>query len=291
MRRASWESSGGALATLLNTAGTQLAMADLYTITTPGGLTLRYTDQEQPVTIGLTTWSVGPVFKRGRTRLSVGIEVDALDVTLEADSSVLVSGTPILQYIVKGGLDGARLQLDRAFSSAPGAAVVGTLPLFSGRISAIGGLTRLSAHLTVNSDAELLDVKLPRNVYQAACLNTLFDSACGLARAAFTSTGTCSAAASRSQFSVTGLAQAAGFFDLGVVTFTSGANAGVARTVRAYTSGLVKTIAPFPVTPSSGDTFTISAGCDKLKATCSSKFANLARFRGAPFIPTPEAIT
>ena len=29
-----------------------------------------------------------------------------------------------------------------------------------------------------------------------------------------------------------------------------------------------------------GDTFEIEAGCDKLKATCKDKFANLVNFRG-----------
>lgn len=292
MRRASWESSAGALAGLLNgSANSQLAMADLFTITTSGGLVLRYSGTDQAITANGNTWALGPLLRRGRTRLTVGIEVDELDVTLVADASVTVSGVPILQFIAKGGLDGARLVLERAFAPGPGQAIVGLLPLFAGRISSISGLTRLEARLTVTSDAELLDVKLPRNVFQAPCLNTLYDSACGLARASFTSSGTCSdAAATRSQFTCTGLAQAAGYFDLGVVTFTSGPNAGISRTVRTYTSGLIKTIAPFPVAPVNGNTFTITAGCDKRQTSCSSKFSNLARFRGTPYIPTPESI-
>ena len=293
MRRASYESSAGALAALLNGANnTQLAMVDLFTFTTPGGLTLRYTGADQSITINGITWSAGPLIQRSRTKLSVGIEVDTLDITLNADTSVTVSGTPIMQFLAKGGFDGARLMLERAFAAAPGSAIVGLLPLFSGRVSSIGGLTRLEARLTITSDAELLDVKLPRNIYQAACLNTLYDSSCGLARASFTSTATCNdSAATRSQFTVAGLAQAAGFFDLGVVTFTSGANNGISRTVRTYTTGLVKTIAPFPAAPANGDTFTVSAGCDKLQSSCSAKFSNIARFRGTPYIPTPESVT
>jgi hypothetical protein len=32
-------------------------------------------------------------------------------------------------------------------------------------------------------------------------------------------------------------------------------------------------------------------GCDKQQATCRGKFANLARFRGQPYVPAPETIT
>lgn len=292
MRRASWESSTGALAALLNgSSNTQLAMVDLYTFSAPGGLTLRYVGGDQEVTVGGNTWSVGPLLRRSRTRLTVGIEVDTLDVSIAADTGVTVSGIPLVQFIAKGGLDGARLLVERAFSPGPGQAISGVLPLFAGRVSAIAGLTRIEARISVVSDAELLDVKLPRNVYQAACLNTLYDAACGLSRAGFTSSGTCNdSAATRSQFTVTGLAQAAGYFDLGVVTFTSGVNNGLARTVRAYTTGLVTTIAPFPLPPGNGDAFTITAGCDKRQSTCSGKFSNLTRFRGTPYIPTPESL-
>lgn len=292
MRRVTWESSGGALASLLNgSANTQLLMADLYTFSSLAGLTLRYSGTDQSITINGTTWSAGPVLRRGRTRMTVGIEVDTLDVSIMADSSVTVSGTPLLQYLAGGGFDGVRLQLERAFSPGPGQAFVGILPLFSGRVSAISGLTRLEARLAVTSDSELLDVKLPRNVYQAPCLNTLYDSACGLVKATYTFSGTCNdAGATRSQFTCTGLAQASGYFDLGVVTFTSGPNSGLSRTVRTYTTGLIKTISPFPSAPANGNTFTIAAGCDKRQTTCSTKFSNLARFRGTPYIPTPESI-
>lgn len=38
------------------------------------------------------------------------------------------------------------------------------------------------------------------------------------------------------------------------------------------------------------DTFTIRAGCDKRIATCDSKFANVANFRGFPNIPGQDAV-
>jgi hypothetical protein len=80
-----------------------------------------------------------------------------------------------------------------------------------------------------------------------------------------------------------------GYFDLGYLTFTSGANAGLTFTVDEYLGAGVITIRkvlPFP--PSVGDTFSILPGCNKAMTTCNYKFSNLANFGGFPFVPTPE---
>ena len=298
MRRATWESSAGALAALLNgAANTQLAMYDLFTITTPAGLTLRYTSAETSLTVNGVTYTAGPIIRRSRTRLTVGIEVDTLDLNIAADASVTVNGVPIIQFIAGNGLNGARVLLERAFSPGPGQAITGTLPLFSGRVSDTPAITRAEARVTVKSDSEILNVKLPRNIYQAPCLNTLFDSACGLVRASWTASGTAQSATDAQRLYFThALAAAAGMYDLGVCTFTSGGNAGVSRTVRSYQtvagSGVnrITLMSPLPVAVANGDAFTIYAGCDKKQSTCSGKFSNLARFRGTPYIPTAESI-
>ena len=39
-----------------------------------------------------------------------------------------------------------------------------------------------------------------------------------------------------------------------------------------------------------GDTFTITAGCDKQFATCGAKFANAVNFRGFPHMPGNDYI-
>jgi uncharacterized phage protein (TIGR02218 family) len=40
-----------------------------------------------------------------------------------------------------------------------------------------------------------------------------------------------------------------------------------------------------------GDTFAITAGCDKQFATCKAKFANAVNFRGFPYMPGNDAVT
>lgn len=290
MRAASWETSAGALAAFLN-ATTQAYMVDLFTITLSGSAVIRYTSADVAVVVNALTYAVGPVITRGNTKLAVGIAVDSLDVTLAADVSVTINSVPLLQFIASGGFDGARLALDRAFSSAPGAAWVGMLPLFQGRVSDTS-ISRYEASLTINSDSELLNVMVPRNVYQPGCGNTLFDAACAVSKAgrAAAATATSATDATKTTFG-TGLVQATNYFALGFAVGVTGANAGVGRTIKAFANGVIQTIQPWPQAVAVGNTFTVYPGCDKTQATCQSKFSNLARFRGHPYIPAPESIT
>jgi uncharacterized phage protein (TIGR02218 family) len=290
MREVSWESSVGALAAFLNST-TQVYMADLFTFTLSGDVVIRYTSADVPVTVNGNTYALGPVITRGNTKLAVGISVDSLDLTLEADTSVTVNAVPLLQFIANGGLDGARLSLARAFAAGPGSAWVGSLGLFSGRLSDIQ-VSRYSAALAINSDSELLNVMVPRNVYQPGCGNTLFDGACGLSKAAFASAATAMSGTNTTKtVFTTDLAQADTYFALGFAVGVTGANAGVSRTVRAFAAGAIVTIQPWPQAVAIGDTFTVYPGCDKQQGTCSSKYANLSKFRGHPYIPAPETIT
>lgn len=290
MRTASWESSAGALAAFLNSA-TQTYMADLFTITLSGGAVIRYTSADMAVTVNGNTFNLGPVIKRGNTKLAVGISVDSLGVTLAADATVLINSIPLLQFIAAGGFDGARLALDRAFTSAPGAAWIGVLPLFQGRISDTQA-SRYEASITVNSDSELLNVMVPRNVYQPGCGNTLFDGACGLSKAAYGVALTAISATDAPKTTFNSAAgQAAGWFALGFAVGVTGANAGVGRTIKAFSAGAITTIQPWPSAVVAGDTFAVYPGCDKTQGTCSGKFGNVARFRGHPYVPAPETIS
>ena len=70
---------------------------------------------------------------------------------------------------------------------------------------------------------------------------------------------------------------------------TSGNTAGRAREVKRHavrgSAVLIELWQPLGGTPSSGDTFTLTAGCDKSLATCRDKFANVANYRGFPHMP------
>lgn len=261
-------------------------LADLYTITLSGGTILRYTDFDVDLVYGGNTFSAtGPVFKRGKTREVIGLEVDTLDVEIYPKSNDLVAGVPMLAAVSSGAFDNAELILERAYME-PVPTVVGTIRKFSGTFADVDA-GRSGIRARINSDAAKLQIQLPRNLYQAACLHTLYDADCGLNRASFAVASSANTGSTASSV-ICGLSQATAYFDRGYIQFTSGALSGIKRTVKGYTTGSVSIFNPFPAAPAPGDTFMIYPGCDKAMATCQAKFSNLTHFRGMPFIPVPE---
>ena len=284
------KSAAAPLITLLNSA-TQLAYADLLTITLTGGQVLRYSGADVPLTISGVTWGMGPAFRRSKISSRIGVQVDTLDIEMYADSitpAVLINGVPLIAFVANGGLDNARILLERAFASDWLTAPAGKLRLFSGRVAEIE-IDVISAKIKVHSDLELLDVPVPRNVYQPSCLNTFCDNACGLAQATYTSTGVATSASDPTYTSFgASIGSVTGQVPLGVVTFSAGLNAGLSATVKSYAGGVVTLIGPTVNPVSVGDTFSIVFGCEKTQTTCNVTYNNQARFRGQPYIPTPE---
>lgn len=77
-----------------------------------------------------------------------------------------------------------------------------------------------------------------------------------------------------------------GFFDFGVITMTSGVNAGLSMEVKSYVPGQVTLLLPFGKGLCAiGDSYTMHAGCDKLPATCKTRFFNKLNYRGFEFMP------
>ena len=239
------------------------AKADLYTFSLIGGSLLRWTAADiDVVAAGRLFSSSGPKFERGTTRTVIGLEVDELTITVSADETVTINGVPFMEFVCKGGFDGATVLLERAFMPDWNSPVTGTVVQFFGRMAPIeGGWPK--ATLKVKSWIEVLDTKLPRNVYQPACMLRLYGNRCGVVRTAFAANGIAGAGATMSSIPCD-LSQAAGWFDLGVVEFTSGANEGVKRTVRSYQPGRLVMALPFPSVPEAGDTFVAYPGCHRL---------------------------
>ncbi len=274
-------------------ASRQFFFADLYQFSLAGGGQLHYCGGDKDILWNGVTWSagggMGPYFERkdnkAKCHWKVGVEVDTLVFDVLPGASTVI-GEPFLPAVRQGVFDGAELTLYRAFMPAYGNVAAGTVIMFAGRVAEVDASGSL-ATFSVNSHLELLNQNLPRNLYQSGCVNTLYDSACTLNQANFAVAGSASGGSTASVIN-TFLTQAAGYFDLGVITFTSGINNGVSRTVKNYAGGspsAVNLIAPFPSAPGSGDAFSIVPGCDKQQSTCRNKFFNLVNFRGFPYVP------
>jgi uncharacterized phage protein (TIGR02218 family) len=227
-------------------------------------------------------------FTRGQTKLVVGTEVDTLGLTLTPDPAVnTLAGLSWQAAARAGALDGAEVLLEKVIMSAVGATTPGTLILFWGQVGAVT-VSRSQVVIEVQSDMVRLQAQFPRNTYQPGCLHTLFDSGCALSRAAFLQSGTVVAGSTVSTVNIS-VVQPNGYFELGTITFTSGANAGLSRLVKYHAANSVLLIQPLPSAPVALDTFTIVPGCDKKQGTCLGKFNNLSKFRGFPVVPSPES--
>jgi uncharacterized phage protein (TIGR02218 family) len=288
------KSVSAAISSYLNGFPNQLLMADAYLFNLQNGSTLAYTNAQMPFTLGTTTYqSVGPLLQRSSIRSMRGVEVDTLDIAVADNGTTSVAGSTFLQALRNGLLDGAVVTLYRIFFTAPGVPVQtagsGDLILFYGRVGEID-VGRFQATIRCNSHLAQLNIQMPRNQFQPGCVNTLYDAGCGLTPANFAVVSSATAGSSSSLIYTLTLSQSPGYFDQGVIAFTTGANAGYSRTVRSYIPGLITPSAAFPNPIIPGDTFTIRPGCDKSQATCSGKFNNLIRFRGFPYVPVVTAV-
>lgn len=265
-------------------------MADLYTFSLSSGQVLRFTDADITLHHAGQNYSAsGPLLKRTGIRTVRGIEVDVLNVTMMAGLADTVLGEPLIPFILGRGFDGAVVTLDRAFMADWGQPIVGVVPRFVGRVADVDPADREQATLMVKSPLELLDTKVPRGTYQPSCLRTVYSADCGVNRALFEESATVQAGANTTLRIVTNLSAALGWYDQGVIRFVSGANAGVSRTVRRQTGdGTVSLILGLPAVPQAGDQILIYPGCPRTMDACASKFNNLPRYRGHPFIPVAE---
>ena len=76
-----------------------------------------------------------------------------------------------------------------------------------------------------------------------------------------------------------------GWFNGGLITFTSGLNIGVSREIKRQVGSIVELYDRLPEVPVATDTISIQAGCAKTKAACRDKFNNTYNNRGFFNIP------
>lgn len=248
----------------------------------------RYTSFDQDV------WHEGELYsatsaliERTSVRANVGVEVDKLNLRIYANDDMYLRGQPFMQAITAGELDSATLKLDRLYMDVD-LVPQGTVNMFSGRVATVR-TGRSVAEIEVNSDLELLNINMPRKLYQAGCQNTLYDVNCGVYAAQFSETLTVGSGSTKTTLYISS-SKPLGYFDLGGIIFNTGENANALRTIKSWDGTKLELVNPLPSTPILGETFYAFAGCDKKKDTCVAKFDNVIHFRGFPYIPQPETM-
>jgi uncharacterized phage protein (TIGR02218 family) len=250
------------------------------------GAMLGFTDHDRSLTFGGTEFEPESGFAASELRSGSDLAVDAQDA-----EGVLSSDRITETDILDGRWDDAEVEVWRVNWQDVSERLLM-------RRGAIGQIRRgrLAFAAEVRSLAHVLGQTVGRT-FQATCDAALGDARCGvdLEDLAFSGVGAVTALAGDRGFTASGLGEfASGWFALGTLEWTSGANAARRAEVAGHSraGGTVAiTLLEAPVRPIAlGDGFTIRAGCDKRIETCRSKFANVANFRGLPHIPGQDAV-
>jgi uncharacterized phage protein (TIGR02218 family) len=133
-------------------------------------------------------------------------------------------------------------------------------------------------------------------LFRATCSADLGDAACGvnLAASAYSDAGTVTRTDERLSIAASGIGFADGWCTGGRLTWTSGSNSGISVEIKVHRA--VQGTDEFdlwqraPQAIQVGDTFRVTAGCDKTHAVCRAKFRNVANFRGFPHMPGNDFI-
>lgn len=219
------------------------------------------------------------------------LAVDGMDV-----SGLLATATGISEHDVASGIyDQARVTVFETKPGTPSYAKEWVWGVFGKKSRTEEGELKME----VRTISQLMNQN-QGEVWQTRCRAELGSGAeapilrrCGVNLAAFTFDDTVTGVLNpRTAFVVAGLAQDAGYFSKGKVTFLDGDNVGAVREIRIHeTGGILSLYDPLPYDVAVSDQVRLEAGCDKRFTTCRDKFNNAPNFQGEPNIPGPAFMT
>jgi uncharacterized phage protein (TIGR02218 family) len=244
------------------------------------GVTQGFTDHDEDLVVGAVTCRAGAGLTASEVSQKLGLAVDGSEI-----SGALADDSLNEDDLAAGRYDAASVELWLVDWSEPDLCVL----LAKG---SLGEIKREGTAFT----AELrgLSQRLAEDsgrLFTATCSADLGDARCtiDLTDAAYRGTGTVVAMSATASFTADGLdAFDDGWFTAGKLTFTGGANAGLAIEVKSHrkvTAVALDLWQAMPEPIEAGDAFTVTAGCDKRFSTCHDRFNNVVNFRGFPHIP------
>ena len=255
-------------------------------LTRTDGTKMGFTDHDRDLTFAGVTFQAQAGVTASAISATDALNVDTVDIAAALQSDRLSE-----DELAAGLYDNAGLILYLVDWNN----VVDRDIVFAGSIGQVSrGLTAFRAEMRGLSHA--LNQPTGR-YYQRFCDADLGDARCtiDLNSPAFKGTGAIVGVSSNAAFAASGLGSFANdFFGRGKVKWTSGENSGAIMEVKFHVNNganvtfeLWETM-PFEI--QIGDTFEVTAGCDKSIQTCVAKFNNVANFRGFPFIPGNDAV-
>jgi len=263
----------------LDTGATTLCWC--WRLTRRDGVRLGFTDHDRDLAFDDTTFEAASGFSASEIKDGVGLAVSSVDVHGALSSDRLAEDD-----LAAGLYDDARIEIYRVNWSDIAQRVLM-------RTGSLGEITRGDAVFSAEVRGLAHYLQQPRGrLFQYGCDADLGDTRCGidLTLPDYKGNGEVVSSSASRALVVSGLgAYVDGWFTRGLLTWTGGANVGLAVEIRRHSrTESTVTAELWQATPHAiavGDTFTVTAGCNKHLATCADKFANAINFRGFAHMP------
>lgn len=225
----------------------EITIVDCLTITLTTGQVFRLTNFDRDVVLsGVRFGSYGSRLKRGAIKNTRGVEQSSLTITIAPDSNSSigqltapppqVGSLSLTQALIAGLLREASVRLESVYNPVPQSDGSVSDNSWGSIIKFMGVVGPCSADrgkltLQVVSRSQELQPMWPPFLIQSQCRWRLFDSGCTLNPANFQVSGSVLAGSTQSTI-YHALTQKSGYFSLGRLTFTSGANNGVSVQIK-----------------------------------------------------------
>lgn len=247
----------------------------LVKLTLTNGTVLAFTTSDEPILFETVTYAPG----LGEGKVP---QKDGLQAPSQKADFLIDSGQIVVDDLVAGIYDHAAIEVNAVQHADPAAGAVKGLKGRLGKVSA--GDTLATAE--VRGLRDQLRATIGRS-FTKACPFDLGDADCKVVLGPFTAAGTVTGVTDDRQFADTSRGEADAFFDLGLLTWTSGLNDTLQMEVKEYlnTGGAFQLVLPMARTVQVGDAYSVYRGCDKTADVCKNVFSNLVNHGGFPFIP------
>jgi uncharacterized phage protein (TIGR02218 family) len=258
-----------------------------WSVTRRDGIQLGFTDHDRDLNFDAVIYRAATGMTAKALQLGTGLSVD------NSEAMGALSDTAISEAdIAAGRFDGA----DVVCWLVNWADLAERMILFRG---SFGEITRAAGAFNVELRGLTDPLNQPRGrVYVKTCSAVLGDSSCGfdLEQAGFSFTVPLLGQDERGRYLFSALDTVeAGWLSRGPFTVISGQATGLVGVIKfdqtLNDQRVIELWTGLNLPLAAGDTVRLEAGCDKVAATCQSKFNNFNNFRGFPHLPSEDWLT
>jgi uncharacterized phage protein (TIGR02218 family) len=253
-------------------AGEVTTLACCFLLTLRNNMQYGFTDYECDLVIDNVTYSAKSGFNRSAVMSNSDFSTDNLELDSLLDHAQitehdLLAGKYDMAEILVFMVNYQDLSMGRLILKS---GVLGEIKLKQGKfmVEVMGLAHKLSANIS--------------ETYSNSCRANFADDYCQIKPVAIA--GKISQIINNKSWLDESLNQEVGYFNHGLVKFTSGANAGYEFEVKDFVANMINLCLHLPYKSNIGDKYEIFTGCDKKFSTCIAKFNNAINFRGEPHL-------